>query len=398
MSESTGNDLAAEYPDELVVDSRYRDVVANELVYNLKVWQDTKENEETDDNLQLVLFKNLTDLDAYSAVTRPRYANEIAALETPARQFTSLDVLLYDLRTRFAADHGYVPEMGKNRDATVGFPQHKGVPIPPRPASRPPSDAPANAGRPVHIGVVDVPLYPHPDFPAETVLTAGAVPDWTVYAEDRYYVPVWAGHGTFVVGMIRQQAPGATITVRGGLSYVTGTNTAWATAQAIASFRNARPSIVNLSLGCVTLDNQPPMVIRRAIDRLGSDVLVLAAAGNRANAKNPPDHIWPAAMTDVIAVGATGAEFSPDKPWVDCTAEGDGVTSAYVFDTLPDSSGPVSFEGYATWSGTSFATATVTGAIAARMTQGTGLPAKDALAALLADPASVVKEYVHRKQ
>jgi hypothetical protein len=395
MSENTRNAASAEYPDELIVDSRHRDVVAYELVHNLKVWQDTKENVDADDNLQLVLFKNLSDLDAYAAMTSPRYANEIAALETPGRVFSSLDVLLYDLRTRFADELGYVPEMGKNRDATIGYPQSKYAPIPPRPASRPPSDAPAHAGRHVHMGVVDVPLYPHPDFPAETVLTTGEVPNWTIYAADRYYVPVWAGHGTFVVGMIRQQAAGATITVRGGLSYETGSNTAWETAKAIASFRDSRPSMVNLSLGCVTADNQPPMVIRRAIDRLGSDVLVLAAAGNRANTKNPPDFIWPAALTDVVAVGATGAEFSPRKPWVDCTAEGDGVTSTYVFDTIPLSYGTACFEGFATWSGTSFATATVTGAIAARMTQGTGLPAREALDALLADPASVVKKYVH---
>jgi hypothetical protein len=52
------------------------------------------------------------------------------------------------------------------------------------------------------------------------------------------------------------------------------------------------------------------------------------------------------------------------------------------------------FTGYAAWSGTSFAAATVSGAIAARTVPGR-VTAREALDQLLRDPAGGITRYVH---
>jgi subtilisin family serine protease len=83
-------------------------------------------------------------------------------------------------------------------------------------------------------------------------------------------------------------------------------------------------------------------------------------------------------MDDVVAVGAdrgAGAEgsrlapFSPRLPWVAVTADGVDVVSTYLsgdVDVLTRAgSQRRRFDGYARWSGTSFAAATVTGELAA---------------------------------
>ena len=78
---------------------------------------------------------------------------------------------------------------------------------------------------------------------------------------------------------------------------------------------------------------------------------------------------WPAALDDVVAVGALDghggtADFSPDRPWVDIATRGVNLRS-----TFPDTAGfglPTGAHGsWAEWSGTSFSTALVSGAIAA---------------------------------
>jgi membrane-anchored mycosin MYCP len=92
--------------------------------------------------------------------------------------------------------------------------------------------------------------------------------------------------------------------------------------------------------------------------------------------------MWPAALDDVVAVGASDgnghhAQFSPDLPWVNFLAPGVGVDSTYLTGRIRAGSQDVHttttsepFTGWANWSGTSFAAASVSGAIAARIKPG----------------------------
>ena len=79
----------------------------------------------------------------------------------------------------------------------------------------------------------------------------------------------------------------------------------------------------------------------------------------------------------MIAVGAADADggiadFSPRVPWVDVYTRGVDLESTYLNARVrrPENRGSEEFNGYATWSGTSFAAAVVSGAIAARIRPG----------------------------
>jgi subtilisin family serine protease len=112
---------------------------------------------------------------------------------------------------------------------------------------------------------------------------------------------------------------------------------------------------------------------------------VVAAAGNTGSDRPA----WPAALPGVVAVAATtggpdgtvAAPYSNFGSWVDACAEGTR-TSTYVTGVLEVGKEPEKFEGFARWSGTSFAAPHVAGRIAALMTA-KGLSAPEAADALL---------------
>ncbi len=364
--------------DELIVDLRHQ----NEI---LKLLDDEPElqprTREKNDELDLMLVGDFPDLGSYAARVRRQYVNELTALGVPdANHGGDLDVLLYDLRVRVEREFGFVPLMERNADSVIGLPQHKSLADPVSiNVLTPPTAAPTD-GRNVKVGVVDTALVQHPDFPPSLVSGTQFVP-----AEAA--PPVLAMHSTFVVGLIRHQAPAAKVLVRGGLDAARDASSVWRVAVEIASLKNQHLDILNLSLGITGDLDAPPVALRRAIDRLGSGVLVVAAAGNRKEEQNPPRQVWPAAMTDVIAVGAINAIFSLTGPWVDCVAPGVHVESTFPASTVTLSGGgKMAFPtGLAKWTGTSFAAATVSGAVAARMSQSPGMTAREAFAVLLAD-------------
>ena len=173
-----------------------------------------------------------------------------------------------------------------------------------------------------------------------------------------------AGHGTFVAGMLRQDAPWARFAVERVLEPC-GIGDEVEIADALA--RTSTP-IVNMSLGTYTHDDQPPMVLADAVASMGAGRLVVASAGN-GDGERPT---WPAALPGVVGVGALGrdgtrAEFSNYGDWVDACEDVD-VEAAYVFGRYPLPDGQVEqFQGWARWSGTSFAVPRVVAAIANRM-------------------------------
>jgi subtilisin family serine protease len=211
--------------------------------------------------------------------------------------------------------------------------------------------------------VVDTRLFTHPWLAGAYVAAA----DDLILGSAAKKLPEAADHATFVTGIVLRQAPGAVVELRTGLAD-DGSQDSWSVARTIADLVSNSTNVVNLSLGCTTEDGQPPLVLAAALAALGPRTLVVAAAGNHGNDGNgAPRPVWPAALDNVVAVGALDgsipATFTPQAVWVDAMAQGVNVVS--TSDTKRD--GSVAF---ATWSGTSFAAAAVTGAVAARITDG----------------------------
>lgn len=178
-----------------------------------------------------------------------------------------------------------------------------------------------------------------------------------------------AGHGTFICGLVNRLLPGQPIDVQKVLDPLGfGDDVTLA-----LGLSEARGPVLNLSLGGYTVDDRPPIALEAALSRLGRDRVVVAAAGN--NGSDRP--FWPAACKGVLGVAAldtTGgtpkaAAFSNRGRWVDVCAPGVDLHSTYVRG-VQDIGGPQEFEGFACWSGTSFAAPLVAAGIARIVAEG----------------------------
>lgn len=305
-----------------------------------------------------------------------------------------LDRLLWGLRRLFAAEYaGWAPTLGKNR--LVGSVEgggrisHGGDKDPQ--VAEPPTTTQedrGSAGLGTTVGVLDTAVA------NEAPLAGG----WVGGADDvllgKPHFARVAGHGTFVTGLIRGHAPGCVVRVRKVLDQDTGVADAWTVAQRIVELGSAGLDVLNLSLLCFTEDDEPPLVLATAIDRLDPHIVVVAAAGNHGDYGTYPDSpdrrrpAWPAALDDVIAVGAAHRDGSPtpitprNAPWIDVCAPGMDVLSTYLSGSVTvtksdGTAGKETFSGWARWTGSSFAAALVSGAIAARTVPGR-VPARQA--------------------
>jgi hypothetical protein len=189
-----------------------------------------------------------------------------------------------------------------------------------------------------------------------------------------------AGHGTFVTGAMALCEPRLHIHVVRAVDRQGAVSDSDLVA-ALVRLRDKvgdRIDILNLSLGAWTYDNAAPRDLARQLDQLPDHTVVLAAAGNLESSRL----FWPAAMDNVIGVGAVirngggwlRAEYSNHGPWVDAVAHDGGVfagpgkdatgaqVSAY-FTAIGE------FDGWAAWRGTSFTTPKVSGRIAHLMAE-----------------------------
>ena len=305
-----------------------------------------------------------------------------------------VDLLLATIRDEFAAESlfgKWMPVVDKNvvTDAVHAAPYvsvgaDNGYPDP---LANPPA-----IGRPepkvhggitwVDVGILDTGLYEHPLFRGRW-LWAGRNPLLVETAGEP-----WShvdGHATFIAGTVLQRASNARMHVGQVLRPVSGTATVWDVATTMMDLATS-VNVLNLSFACYTDDGSPPLALRQAIDRLDPTTVVVAAAGNHgANPIDDPDRpgpnavMWPAAFDRVIAVGAHDgpdklARFSPDVVWVRLLGPGVGVNSTYLpgpvrinYTQKDAGSGPDVKDfatSWATWSGTSFAAAAVSGEIA----------------------------------
>jgi hypothetical protein len=396
--------------------------------------------DEPDERLDLTL---VTLTDATAAADWVRAARRDVPLPEHG-SWSGLDRLLAYLRAVFEHDYGWTPILGKNRIMNaiqfVTYPNAGGVDGPVAMSldeldkADESSQAQPEAGDGVRVGLPDTRLYPHPHLTGRYVVAAPLTSLLDQKPDDKTRRPYIDGHSAFAASLILRESPSARLDIRPVLSNRAtgrreGDRSVWEVAQRLVGYLDSGVALINCSWACYTRDGKPPLVLERALAMLTPTILVVAAAGNHGanTAKNQLPHryapAFPAALPNVVAVGALdGAEparFNPTvrgsagtapselAPWIDVLAPGVGVVGAYLGDSpggevvdvpvIPSSghgSGavelePKKFEGAARWSGTSFAAATVTGAIAARIRPGTS--ARAALAELLGDRAGPIR-------
>jgi Subtilase family len=209
-----------------------------------------------------------------------------------------------------------------------------------------------------------------------------------------------AGHSTFVSGLVLQQAPAASVWVRGVLNEEGEgkiENVVAAARSLVKGDRGLPVDVLNLSLGCygdaadeATFDN---MITE--LKKLNDKLVVVAAAGNRVNGAG--GRFLPAALADninVVSVGAaTDEKATTLAPWcndgVALTFLADGTDLISTFLKFPTTTPPHSLGRWVRWAGSSFATALTSGLIAATMAPGDGTPhsGREAVQVLLAGKA-----------
>jgi hypothetical protein len=235
-----------------------------------------------------------------------------------------------------------------------GGPASRPFPAAPAPAPLPPSPPEED---PVTVAVLDTGLTAHPWWEKspwflERRRELSEAPD----ADGDGVLDAQAGHGTFIAGLVLRSAPGARLHPLQVLDG-RGVGDEAGLLRALARLRDDPPQVLSLSFGCHTFDDRPSPLVEAALGGLAGTAVV-ACAGNTASDRP----FWPAALPEAVAVGALDAAeenrapFSAYGPWVDACARGEWLTSAFLEYGA--------FHGYARWSGTSFATAVVAGAVA----------------------------------
>ncbi len=259
----------------------------------------------------------------------------------------------------------------------------------------------AGVGKP-QVGVIDTGYLEVP--PGESGTGLWKLPSGDLIElpdpDDNLVLDPAAGHNGFIQGVVLAGAPKTSLRGLGpirndGVGYESDIadaldtiRTDWAAAGVCAQ------AVLNLSFsGYYESDTPPPILARRIRRLVRGDVVVVASAGNDATCRPT----FPAAMNEVIGVGSVGpcgpSWFSNHGSWVDASAPGEDVVSIFFdkwnggFDPPPgtDLPDPDDFEGWAMWSGTSFAAPRVVAAIA-RQIQLRNCTALEAVALVLGRP------------
>jgi len=209
--------------------------------------------------------------------------------------------------------------------------------------------------------------------------------------DGRRFLAPYAGHGTFILGIIEQLAPGCSLTSRkvvdpDGAVSETGVRDALERLHrqfdALGNPTGDRPTAEIPHLVCLAIaghleslaryedPNDPPRMLSEAIrDLSAKGTVIVASAGNEASWVPT----YPADFEGVISVGALDgrgypAPFTNYGPWVRAGAVGTDVVS-WFFDFDDDEREFYGvdlhrFSGWARWSGTSFAAPRVVAALA----------------------------------
>ncbi len=252
----------------------------------------------------------------------------------------------------------------------------------------PPLNRDSDAGKGVRISVVDTGWWKQA---ASHPITQQWVADVSADPEDEEHlvgstIHEYAGHGTFVSGVIQCLAPASRVEVEGALPHKGAVFESEICEQLHqALHEDDLPQLISISAGTYTRKNlgllgfEILMATKGAVD--GVKTLVIAAAGN----DETDDEFYPAAYEWVVGVGSVDPDgkrssFSNYGRNADVYARGRDLVNAFCVGTYtchyPENKTPPTnngvpdvrkFDGLARWSGTSFAAPMVTGAIAAHM-------------------------------
>lgn len=373
------DDAGPHLPGELVVSLAHRDLVLAEF-RELGVQEQELVQKDRSPGLELALLEIL-DVERVADRLDPQPPGQLHAERATAR---ILEVFRAHCQAQFG---GWTPMVSKNQagegvhgtpDIGIGGVDPASV-RPPRPAELPPAPVTLETET-VRVAILDTGVYWHGD------LDGAALADDPSAILELGEAPLFiSGHGTFVAGIIIRRAPNSRLSIRSVLDE-SCTASVWDVANAVAACAQRGIGILNLSFCCFSADGEAPFALARALQRLDPDIVVVAAAGNHGDIDTRPNGLssvspaWPGAFDRVVAVGANGIDgqptsFSPRLPWVRLQAPGEDVVSTY-FDGLVNCPGAsvepplLPFCGYASWTGTSFAAAAVSGAIARRVVPG----------------------------
>jgi subtilisin family serine protease len=250
-----------------------------------------------------------------------------------------------------------------------------------------------NDGDGVSVSIVDTGLIPNAaaDHPWLAGVRGAEENPYVADANGDMVIAPYAGHGTFVAGVLRCMAPKASVFVERAFN-IAGADYETNLASSLEDALNRDPDILVFTFTSSTHRDQSlhtfdDLYERRIRQMKG--LVVLAPAGNDGWSRP----MWPAAHPGVIAVGALAANWRDRAKWtnygrwVDVYAPGEDLVNAfpegtYVCNEPPHRDERRQFHGMANWSGTSFCIPVVAGLIAARMSQ-TGENAQQAADALL---------------
>lgn len=261
-----------------------------------------------------------------------------------------------------------------------------GHPVTPWPAQRPP----VRSSRTILIGVSDTGLLENLDparYPWLSDVTGEPDPLVASPTGGPAQIAEYAGHGTFIAGVAKCQAPQARVLVNDHFS-ASGGELESEIIGKVLELAKQKPDVINLSAGTYTRNDWASLGFS-LFQRRHPEIAFVAAAGN----DNTDRPFWPAAFDWAVSVGALATDqqhrawFSNHGRWVDVYALGEGMVNAYAtgeytYNEPPKAPATQAFDGMARWDGTSFSAPLVAGLIAERMARTTDSAAQATAAVL----------------